>query len=82
MNINIHIEGATPAILSALSRVIGAKATVKAESQANNTERKHKWSRKAKQNLKLRTPEAPYGLKKDGTPRAKPGAPKKSGATQ
>ena len=30
---------------------------------------KFKWGRVAKRNLNMRTPEAPYGLRKDGTPR-------------
>lgn len=74
MKITIHIEDATPAVIQMLAGISAPKIV----RSANETpKRGFRWSRKAKRNLKLRTPEAPYGLKKDGTPRAKPGARKK-----
>lgn len=79
MKITIQIEDATPAIISALANFSAVKVTK--SSVPEKKVRSHKWSRKAKMNLKVRTPDAPYGLKKDGTPRAKPGA-RKLGAAQ
>lgn len=73
MKITIHIDDATPAILQALSNITAPKVVRAADAPPKKG---YRWSRKAKANLRLRTPEAPYGLKKDGTPRAKPGARK------
>ena len=74
MEIRIIIENATPAVIQALAALSAPKP---ARSAAEPPKRSHRWSRKAKKNLRIRTPEAPYGLKKDGTPRAKPGVSKK-----
>lgn len=78
MLISIHIEGATVEVLKALASIGKTKTIRSAATQATEEKQKKiRWSRKARKNLRIRTPEAPYGLKKDGTPRAKPGAPKK-----
>jgi hypothetical protein len=74
MEIRIIIENATPAVIQALAGLSAPKAVRAADAPPKKG---YRWSRKAKMNLRLRTPEAPYGLKKDGTPRAKPGASKK-----
>ena len=78
MLISIHIDGATPEVLKALATIGNAKTVRSTVSKpAAPKPKKIRWSRKAKKNLRIRTPEAPYGLKKDGTPRAKPGVRKK-----
>lgn len=72
MSIRAIIQKALRAIIKALDDT-PAPIPVKVAP----VKRTHRWSNTARKNLKARTPEAPYGLKKDGTPRAKPGAPKK-----
>jgi hypothetical protein len=43
------------------------------EKSAIKQRKKHKWSAAALRNIKKVSPEAPWGLKLDGTPRKKPG---------
>lgn len=79
MQITIHIEHATPEILKALASATNDKVVRSSTTKIVDVDkpRTFRWSKKAIKNLRTRTPEAPYGLKKDGTPRAKPGTRKK-----
>ena len=68
MKIFIQIEDGDADLVAGLGKII--KATQMSQQPLKRTT---KWSRKAKINLNKKSPTAPHGLKKDGTPRQKAG---------
>ena len=92
MKISIHIEEATPGQLATVALALSKfqnpvlKVTPPAEKPQKPTESTKKpkqekkrrgWSKKAIRLANTKTPEAPYGLKMDGTPRKPTGLQKK-----
>ncbi len=88
MKIFISVTDAEPNLIAGIGKVLtfadsGKKpAEVKPfepvappviEKSASKPRKKHKWSAAALRNIKKVSPEAPWGLKLDGTPRKKPG---------
>lgn len=79
MKIFVQIVDAEPDLIVGIGKVVTLIGHPKVENLAVQPKpgrtRTHKWSRLAKINLKKKSATAPWGLKKDGTPR-KPRKPR------
>lgn len=71
MKIFVQIVDAEPNLIAGIGKVVTLVGHPKVENLVAQPKprRSHKWSRIAKINLKKKSVDAPWGLKKDGTPR-------------
>ena len=89
MRIDIHISDATPAELEAIAKALNVKPQELQKSnpvvqksrpplqKSKPKKKKRIWSDEALKMANIRTPEAPYGYRMDGTPRKPTGLQKK-----
>lgn len=81
MKITLRIYDAKPNVIAGLGKVVTMLKTKVYEEEVKPVEkpekkkptRHHTWGSVAKENMKKVSPEAPWGLKVDGTPRIRPG---------
>ena len=82
MKIDIHISDASPEQLAAIAQALSPLqksnvAVQKSNEPLQKSKERRGWSKKAIRLANTKTPEAPYGLKMDGTPRKPTGLQKK-----
>ena len=89
MRIDIHISDATPEELEAIAKALNVKPQELQKSnpvvqksrpplqKSKPKKKKRIWSDEALKMANIRTPEAPYGYRMDGTPRKPTGIQKK-----
>jgi hypothetical protein len=89
MRIDIHISDATPEELEAIAKALNVKPQELQKSnpvvqksrpplqKSKPKKKKRIWSDEALKMANIRTPEAPYGYRMDGTPRKPTGLQKK-----
>ena len=82
MRIDIHISDATPEELEAIAKALNVKPQAVQKSnpvvqKSKPKKKKRIWSDEALKMANIRTPEAPYGYRMDGTPRKPTGLQKK-----